>query len=334
VFIKGRKFLTCFVFAFVLILSVSSIASAAESITTYVNTKKINFTTSPILEKGRTLVEFRPIFEALGLSVEYYSASKTIVGKNNDVKIQLTLGSKTAYVNGSKVALEVAPKTIKGRTLVPIRFISDSTGSEILWHGSVNEIDIYSKSFNGTKRTPSKSLKAARGTKWNMNVNEVMKIETADLLWSGREGSIAALGYYPVEKYNYDTELTYFFENDSLSLIAFDFYAGQEYYHTWSEMVYIHDYLHRLASKEHGEGSFVSDGYSNLSTLWDLGSSYLLLNVNDENVYTSANLIFYPKGNYSMISASQNDKDTESPIETVKSLKKYKKEIDTLLERQ
>ncbi len=281
-------------FTFLLIFSLSSNVSA-KSITTYVNAKKVNFTNSPLTENGRTLVEFRPIFEALGLETEWNNSTKTIVGKNSNVKIQLTLGSKTAFVNGKKIALEVAPKTIKGRTLVPLRFISDSTGSEILWHSNVSEIDIYSKNFIGEKRTPTKSLKAARGTNWNMSPNEVMKIEKAKLLVSGKDGDFQVLKYYPVDKYGYKTELTYYFKNHSLMMIVYDFFEGQKPYYSWSEMGTIHDKLHKLATEEYGQGVFITDDINSLWTKWDLGSSDLLLSVDDKNIYTTAQLIFYRK---------------------------------------
>lgn len=279
----------------VLTMSLSSSTSASNSISTFVNTKKLVFNTEPIMENGRTLVEFTPIFNALGLNVDWNNSTKTLVGKNEKVKIQLTLGSKTAYVNGNKVALEVAPKVIKGRTFVPLRFISDSMGAEILYHSNVKEIDIYSKEFYGERRTPSKSLKAARGTNWNMSVSEVKGIEKSKLVGNIKEGNLHALKYSPVSKYKYSTELNYYFENNKLIMIVYDFMGSKDYYHTWTEMTYLHDKLHRLATEEYGKGVFTSDDYNFLATTWDLGSSNLMLNVSDKNLYTDVKLIFYPK---------------------------------------
>ena len=269
-----------------------SLKAEASSIKTFVNTKPISFTNSPIVENGRTLVEFRPIFQALGLTVEWNSSTKTIVGKNNTTKIQLTLGSKTAFVNGKKVPLEVAPKTVKGRTLVPLRFISDSTNAETIWHGSVNEIDIYSKGYTGAKRTPSKSIKAARGTKWGMSVTEVQKIEKEKLINSYRDSSSQFLEYYPVGKYGYKTKLVYVFENDSLNMIYYDFLPNGEFYHNWYQMESIHNKLTKSGNGEYGKGFVVSDDFSYISTLWHLGSSDAFLIVGDKNLYTSAKLIY------------------------------------------
>ncbi|MGC8758209.1 MAG: copper amine oxidase N-terminal domain-containing protein [Caldisericaceae bacterium] len=40
------------------------------------------------------------------------------------------MGNSTAYVDGVPVSLDVPPQIIKGRTLVPIRFVSENFGAE------------------------------------------------------------------------------------------------------------------------------------------------------------------------------------------------------------
>ena len=49
------------------------------------------------------------------------------------MEIKLTINDKTAYVNGKEIALDT-PSVIKdGRTLVPVRFISESLGKTVEW---------------------------------------------------------------------------------------------------------------------------------------------------------------------------------------------------------
>ena len=45
----------------------------------------------------------------------------------------MQIGSETAYVNEQEVQLDVAPKIIKNRTLVPIRFISETFNLNVEW---------------------------------------------------------------------------------------------------------------------------------------------------------------------------------------------------------
>jgi hypothetical protein len=46
----------------------------------------------------------------------------------------LQIGNKTAKIDGKDVALKVAPYVKEGKTMVPLRFIGDALGSEVIWN--------------------------------------------------------------------------------------------------------------------------------------------------------------------------------------------------------
>ncbi len=50
-----------------------------------------------------------------------------------EMNIELTIGEKTAKVDGEEVELDVAPKIENGRTLVPLRFLAETLGFDIEW---------------------------------------------------------------------------------------------------------------------------------------------------------------------------------------------------------
>jgi len=56
-----------------------------------------------------------------------------IIDKAEQQKIVLTLGSKEASVNGTIKTMDVAPFTVSGRTMVPVRFISEFLGATVIW---------------------------------------------------------------------------------------------------------------------------------------------------------------------------------------------------------
>ena len=60
-------------------------------------------------------------------------------------EINLTIGSKTAYINNKAEELQCAPKLIKGKTMVPIRLISEQFGNEVLWDKETATADNYFK---------------------------------------------------------------------------------------------------------------------------------------------------------------------------------------------
>jgi hypothetical protein len=59
-----------------------------------------------------------------------------------EMKIELQIGSKTAYVNGKKHTLEKAPITYNGRTMIPLRFVSEALGAKVAWDGKTQSITI------------------------------------------------------------------------------------------------------------------------------------------------------------------------------------------------
>lgn len=63
-------------------------------------------------------------------------------GESNKVLVNMQIGSKTAYVNGVPVSLDVPPQIINGRTMVPIRFVSENLGAEVNWDSNTKTVTI------------------------------------------------------------------------------------------------------------------------------------------------------------------------------------------------
>jgi hypothetical protein len=62
-----------------------------------------------------------------------------------DMEIRLKIGSKIAYVDDKPIELDVPPKIENGRTLVPIRFVSENLGCEVEWDRLTESIYIRRK---------------------------------------------------------------------------------------------------------------------------------------------------------------------------------------------
>jgi len=65
-----------------------------------------------------------------------------VAGEANKILINMQIGSKTAYVNGSPISLDVPPQITNGRTLVPIRFVSENLGADVGWDGTTKTVTI------------------------------------------------------------------------------------------------------------------------------------------------------------------------------------------------
>ena len=110
-----------------------------------------------IAVNGRTMVPMRAIFERLGADIEWDANTKTVTAVKGSTVIRITLGQTTAYVNGKPLTLDVAAMAMNGRTLVPLRFVSESLGAQVEWNGATSTVLITS---NADTRQPRQQMTA------------------------------------------------------------------------------------------------------------------------------------------------------------------------------
>lgn len=99
---------------------------------------------------NRVMVPLRGVFEKMNASVEYDAISHTVTAQSGGDNIRLTLGSKVAAINGSDLAIEVAPYTKDGSTMVPLRFISEAMKAEVDWVEATQSVEILTKTKLGS----------------------------------------------------------------------------------------------------------------------------------------------------------------------------------------
>ena len=118
----------------------------ADRIDVYFNDKIICFDVEPVIENGRTLVPFRGIFETMGCAVNYteQDGKQIVTARRADDVLILTVGEDKMYFGGKEIALDVPAKIKDGRTLVPLRAISEAFECEVNWYGNIRLINIYS----------------------------------------------------------------------------------------------------------------------------------------------------------------------------------------------
>ncbi|MGB9694115.1 MAG: stalk domain-containing protein, partial [Fervidobacterium sp.] len=109
-----------------------------------VDTRIYQMDVAPFIDKtsGRTLVPVRFISEYLGFEVSWDPVSRQVTIKGSNKNIILTIGSKTAYINGTPNEMDVAPTISNSRTFVPLRFISEMMGYNVNWDSKTQAITI------------------------------------------------------------------------------------------------------------------------------------------------------------------------------------------------
>ena len=116
-----------------------------NTIRVHVNGHIIKFDKDPYIKNDITLVGFRSILEALGANVEWDAATKTVTAVKGGTTVRLTIGDKTAYVNGKPAELTQAPEISDNSTMIPIRFISEQLGMTVSWDAGTRLITVTSK---------------------------------------------------------------------------------------------------------------------------------------------------------------------------------------------
>jgi len=140
------------VFCIILILALSlcgifpttaSTGSASNPVTVILDGKHIVFDSPPEVITGRTMVPFRAIFEALGYSVDWNGANRTITAVNKSVTILMKIGDREVKCGDELIISDVAPYTRSGRTYVPLRLVSELSGCDVLWDHNTRTALIY-----------------------------------------------------------------------------------------------------------------------------------------------------------------------------------------------
>ncbi|HEY3366009.1 MAG TPA: stalk domain-containing protein [Symbiobacteriaceae bacterium] len=119
-----------------LLASVAGVAQGQSSlpIRVFVDGDQVNFPDQlPTIVDGRTLVPLRGVFETMGATVDWNADALRATVRLRGHQVAVFIGSRTAWVNGSQKTLDVAPRLIGGRTMVPLRFIAEAFGLEVGW---------------------------------------------------------------------------------------------------------------------------------------------------------------------------------------------------------
>ncbi|HEX8550084.1 MAG TPA: copper amine oxidase N-terminal domain-containing protein [Abditibacteriaceae bacterium] len=124
-------------------------AHAQGGITVLLNGQVLNLgATGATQSAGRVLVPLRGVFEALGANVDYDANTQTVFATSGATQMQLRIGSTQANVNGQTRFLDVPAQTRFGRTLVPLRFVSESLGATVSWNEAQRTVYITSNAGN------------------------------------------------------------------------------------------------------------------------------------------------------------------------------------------
>lgn len=103
-----------------------------------------------VIIDSRTLVPLRAIFEAMGAKVSWQADTQKITAEFADGKtVIMFVNNKAGVVNGNAFNMDVAPKIINDRTMVPVRAVAEAVGADVTWDDATRTVNISSYVIGG-----------------------------------------------------------------------------------------------------------------------------------------------------------------------------------------
>ncbi|MBR1969628.1 MAG: right-handed parallel beta-helix repeat-containing protein [Clostridia bacterium] len=137
----------------VIILFFSLCAAANTPVSVYMNNKKIKFDVEPMIVNNSTMVPMRAIFEKIGAEVSWDNATKTAKAVKGRNYVSVTIGALLMDTFSGQVELDCPAMIVEGRTLIPLRAVSEVLNSEVKWDENMKTINIYSDYIDYTKES-------------------------------------------------------------------------------------------------------------------------------------------------------------------------------------
>ena len=143
------KKIICIVLAFI-VMTTSSFGYEASGdeeeliveTTVVINDSYLYSDTQHILVEDTVFVVGRYLVEALGGTIEWIESTQTVKMTLDEQVIEIMIGSTEATIDGVIVQLYKAPFIKDGRTMIPLKFVSEHFGCEVSWIQSTYTVDI------------------------------------------------------------------------------------------------------------------------------------------------------------------------------------------------
>ncbi|MBP2025162.1 N-acetylmuramoyl-L-alanine amidase [Peptoniphilus stercorisuis] len=121
-----------------------------------INEKELNTKFDSYTLSGRTFVPIREITESLGAKVDWDNKTRSATVSMENKQVKLQIDSDIVYVDGKKTNIEensipkfavyLNPKR-EVKTMVPLRFLSETFGYEVKWDQETYTASIYTEDY-------------------------------------------------------------------------------------------------------------------------------------------------------------------------------------------
>lgn len=121
-------------------------SASADEIKVMYDGRELELDAAPQIVNDTTLVPMRAVFEAFGAKVKWDSDTQSVTAKKKSKTIAMTIGSDEITKNDKTVKAQTAPQIIDGRTMIPVRAVSELLGLNVDWNSDDRTVVITSSS--------------------------------------------------------------------------------------------------------------------------------------------------------------------------------------------
>lgn len=108
----------------------------------YVEGKPVSFDVEPYLEQERLMVPMRSLLTALGASIDYNAETNVATVTRAGTKLVFDFNNGSVVKDGKPLEVSPRPKVVNDRTMVPLRFVSETFGLPVSWDPLTNIVRI------------------------------------------------------------------------------------------------------------------------------------------------------------------------------------------------
>jgi hypothetical protein len=149
-----KKFLAMTTAALLAVSAMGTTAFAADtsSVKLVVNGEAVDFAgdQEPVIKDGRTLVPFRAAFEKMGAEVKWFDDIRLCEAYYGDFYVGIEIDSTEVTLGeGESVESDVPAQIINGRTMVPLRVLSESIGATVDWDSATRTVTVTTPEIKG-----------------------------------------------------------------------------------------------------------------------------------------------------------------------------------------
>jgi hypothetical protein len=98
--------------------------------------------TKTVIINNRTYVPIRALVESAGANVGWDSGARQVTINYGNYMLDMWIDNRTIIVNGLEQRLEVAPRIINNRTMVPLRFVAELLGMDVAWDSATSTVTV------------------------------------------------------------------------------------------------------------------------------------------------------------------------------------------------